>query len=92
MEIVIIRGITALIFFLTFLIALRVYLKIKPRKNIWLLAVGISLILTLESLANVSQWLSIYPKVVDYIGEGLLVMFFIIWICAAYKFRKRFNY
>jgi len=90
MEIVIIRLIAALIFFLTFLTALGVYLKTKPRENIWLLAVGMSLILALESLANVLQWIGIYPNISDLIGEGLLIIFFAIWIFICYKFMDRF--
>ena len=85
-EIVIIRIISAILFFIAFIISSKVHSKTEKRTDIWLLISVILLLACAESAANALQWLEIFPKMVDIFGEYLNIMFSLVWIYLSYNF------
>jgi hypothetical protein len=85
-EIVIIRIVAAILFFIAFIISHRVHSKTEKRTDIWLLISVILLIACAESVANALQWLEIFPKMVDIFGEYLNIMFSLVWIYIGFSF------
>ncbi len=85
-EIVIIRIIAAILFFVAFVISHRVHSKTEKRTDIWLLISTLLLIACAESVANALQWLEIFPKMVDIFGEYLNIMFSLVWIYLGFSF------
>ncbi len=84
-EIVIIRIVSAILFFIAFIISSKVHSKTEKRTDIWLLISVILLLACAESAANVLQWLEIFPKMVDIFGEYLNIMFSLVWIYLSYN-------
>ncbi len=84
-EIVIIRIIAAILFFVGFIISSKVYSKTEKRTNLWLLISVILLIACTESIVNALQWLEIFPKMADIFGEYLMIMFSLVWIYLSYN-------
>ncbi len=85
-EIVIIRIIAAILFFVAFVISSKVHSKTEKRTDIWLLISTLLLIACAESVANAFQWLEIFPKMVDIFGEYLNIMFSLVWIYLGFSF------
>ncbi len=85
-EIVIIRIIAAILFFVAFVISSKVHSKTEKRTDIWLLISTLLLIACAESAANALQWLEIFPKMVDIFGEYLNIMFSLVWIYIGFSF------
>lgn len=85
-EIVIIRIVAAILFFIAFIISHRAHSKTEKRTDIWLLISTLLLIACAESVANALQWLEIFPKMVDIFGEYLNIMFSLVWIYIGFSF------
>ncbi len=84
-EIVIMRVIAAVLFFIAFIISSKVHSKTEKRTDLWLLISVVLLIACAESVANAFQWAEIFPKMVDVLGEYLNIMFSLILIYLSYN-------
>ena len=85
-EIVIIRIIAAVLFFIAFILTFKINSKIEERTDFWLLISVAVLIACAESVANALQWAEILPATVDIFGEYLNIMFSLVWIYVASMF------
>jgi hypothetical protein len=84
-EIVIIRIIAAILFFIAFIISHRIHSKTEKRTDLWLLISVILLIACAESVANALQWAGIFEEIMDIFGEYLNIMFSLAWIYLSYN-------
>ena len=88
-EIVIIRIVSAILFFIAFIISHMIHSKTEYRTDIWLLVSTVLLIAGIESVANVFEWAGIVPKMADIFGEYLSIMFSFVWFYIAFVFTSK---
>lgn len=84
-EIVIMRIIAAVLFFIAFIISSKIHTKTEKRTDLWLLISVVLLIACAESVANAFEWMEILPKIVDILGEYLNIMFSLVLIYLSYN-------
>ena len=89
--IVVIRLISALLFFLAFYLVLssKTYSKEGKNRDVWLLISASLLLASLESLVNGLEWANIFSEMMDVFGEYLIILFFFDWIFIAFKIYSR---
>ena len=85
-EIVIMRIIAAVLFFIAFIISSKIHTKTEKRTDLWLLISVVLLIACAESVANAFEWMEILPKIVDILGEYLNIMFSLVLIYLGFSF------
>ena len=85
-EIVIMRIIAAVLFFIAFIISSKIHTKTEKITYLWLLISVVLLIACAESVANAFEWMEIFPKMVDILGEYLNIMFSLVLIYLGFSF------